>query len=306
MQATDVQAEFGPTSLALGAVYGPALQAHLDELDLRDGWYFLAVAHDFLPNAATPEQFLLRTPYTARHRFEEGLDALAERGLMERSAAGEYRITARGEEVFGSAMATVARALSEIDLPVAPARLDRLIGLLDRLVAACLIAPEPAEKPCITTNRNSDPGPQGPPALRVLQYLSDMNSFRDDAHLAAWRPHGTSGHAWEAFTDLWHGEARSADELAEKRAARRFSVEEYAAALDDLAARGWIEQGPDGGWQLTDKGRALRQTVEDETDRLYYAPWTVLPERELAELGESLAALRKGLETRREDARASG
>ena len=281
MQASDVQAEFGPPGA--GAVYAcPA--THFDELDLRDGWYFLAVAHDFLPNAA-PE----RSAPHAVHRpapLRRGLDALAERGLMERSAAGERRITARGEEVFGSAMATVARALGEIDLPVAPARLDRLIGLLDRLVAACLIAPEPAEKPCITTNRNSDPGPQGPPALRVLQYLSDMNSFRDDAHLAAWRPHGTSGHAWEAFTDLWHGEARSADELAEKRRRAGFLSKSMPPRWMIWPRAAGSNSAPDGGWQLTDKGRALRQTVEDETDRLY-APWTVLPERELAELGRA-------------------
>jgi len=302
MQPSDVHAEFGPTSGALGAVYGPAIQAHLDDLDLRDGWYFLAVAHDFKPDPATPERFLIRTPYTARRRFENGLSTLAERGLMERSAAGAYHFTARGQEAFDSVMATVARSLGEAGSAISPDRLKRLVNLLDRLVAACLAAPEPAEKQCLTTNRNSDPGPDGPPALRVLQLLADMNAFRDDAHLAAWRPYGTSGHAWEAFTYLWRGDARDADELAGKLATRRFSAEDYAAALDELAARGWIESAPNGGWQLTAEGQALRQAVEDETDRLYYGPWAALTEPELAALGEGLAALRTGLEALGENA----
>jgi DNA-binding MarR family transcriptional regulator len=302
MKPADVHAEFGPTSGALGALYGPAIQAHLDDLDLRDGWYFLAVAHDFKPDPATPERFVARTPYAARRRFEDGLSALAERGLMARSAAGEYRITASGQAAFDSVMATVARSLGEIAPPIAPDWLTRLVDLLDRLVAACLAAPEPAEKPCLATNRNSDPGPSGPPALRVLQLLADMNAFRDDAHLAAWRPYGTSGHTWEAFTYLWRGDARTADELADKLAVRRFSAEDYSAALDELAARGWIEPAPDGGWQLTAEGQAARQTAEDETDRLYYAPWAALTEPELAELGEGLAALRTSLEALDENA----
>ncbi len=158
------------------------------------------------------------------------------------------------------------------------------------MVEAALAAPEPASKRALIVNRRSDPGPQGAPLLRLVQYVADLNAWRDDAHLAAWRPQAVSGPAWEAFTLLWRGEAHTPAELANKLDFRGLAEDDYAAALDELIAPGWI--APQGSsFELTAAGSALRQQVEDETDRLYDAPWAALSPAELAELGTLLAAL---------------
>ncbi|MDY7042442.1 MAG: MarR family winged helix-turn-helix transcriptional regulator, partial [Chloroflexota bacterium] len=144
-------------------------------------------------------------------------------------------------------------------------------------------------------SRWTDPGENASGAARTDQYLTDLYCFRDDAHLAAWRRHDVSGHIWEALTFLWRGDARTAEELAEKLPRRGHSVEAYTEALDDLAGRGWIEETPDG-YQSTAQGRALRQEAEDATDRYFFAPWACLNDAEKIQLHTLLTRLRDNLQ----------
>ena len=53
------------------------------------------------------------------------------------------------------------------------------------------------------------------------------------------------------------------------RKTRGWSGEEYAAATDRLRERGWLDADGD----FTDEGRAQRQRVEDDTDRLAVEGW---------------------------------
>jgi hypothetical protein len=53
------------------------------------------------------------------------------------------------------------------------------------------------------------------------------------------------------------------------RKTRGWSPEEYDAATDRLRGRGWLDTGGD----FTDAGRAARQQVEDDTDRLALTGW---------------------------------
>jgi hypothetical protein len=67
-----------------------------------------------------------------------------------------------------------------------------------------------------------------------------------------------------------------------------------------LAERGWlVEQA--GVYGMTEQGRAIRQQAEDETDRLFYEPWSKLDDGEahelrslLTRLGERARALHEG------------
>jgi hypothetical protein len=57
---------------------------------------------------------------------------------------------------------------------------------------------------------------------------------------------------------------------------RRWSEQEWAAAVDSLAARGWVT--PAG--ELTPAGRTARREIEEHTDRLALGPYAALgPER---------------------------
>ena len=128
---------------------------------------------------------------------------------------------------------------------------------------------------------------------RIEQYLSDLGAFRDDVHLAAWKPHDIQGHAWEAFTFIWRGEATTLEALADALKPRGFTSEDYAAALEDLRARAWIEERA-GEYRVTPEGGKLRQAAEELTDAYYYAPWEVLSEDERQTLRDLLSRLAEG------------
>ena len=133
------------------------------------------------------------------------------------------------------------------------------------------------------------------PALAWIdQYLSDLNAYRDDAHMASWQPSGIGGAAWEAFTCLWRGEARTLAELCDRLAFRGHAGQDYVDALEDLAARGWIAAAGEG-YRLTDAGRAVREGAEQTTDAYFFAPWACLAESDLEELRALLVGLRDGL-----------
>jgi hypothetical protein len=301
MKPPEIQLLLGEMTQALGALYGPDYQKQAESYGLPDGpLYNLIVSHDFLPDDTSPARFLVRTPYTSWKVYSTNLATLAERGLIDPVGPGTYRLNDAGKRIVHELEDTLNRLLGRYQ-PLPAADLERLAGLLGRLVEASLHAPEPADKPSISANRHSDPGPQGAVLLRILQYRSDLNSFRDDAHLAAWRPLGISGPAWEAFTYVWRGDARTAAEMAEKQAFRQISAADYARLLDELVEKGWLTV-TDGAYATTEGGAALRQQVEDLTDQTYYAPWQVLNEGEQNDLGNLLVALRDALKALAEPA----
>jgi DNA-binding MarR family transcriptional regulator len=257
-------------------------------------WGTLAVAHDFEPKTASAARFGIRNPYSNPAVFEERLKTLAEKGVLAPAGDGEYTITDKGHELvqqLGDVLEDTMRATTP--LPVAD--LDRIAGLVFKLIEAMAKIEKPADKRSFFTNRSSDRGPSSPPMLRFLQYVADLGAFRDDSHLSSWRSLGVSGQAWEALTFIWHDEAHTAAELVEKLEQRSHDADAYSAALDELVAQGWVEV-VDGSFRLTDAGQTLRDEVEAKTDAYFYGAWTVLSPEELAELGDLLARLRDALE----------
>jgi DNA-binding transcriptional regulator PaaX len=115
--------------------------------------------------------------------------------------------------------------------------------------------------------------------------------------MAAWRPLEISGHAWETFAFVCDGQAATADELFDQLAHRGYSRAEYAATLEDLTRRGWLER-PDtaGAYRVADAGRAARAEAERRTDEYFYAPWSRLSEDEIVEVHDLMVRLRDRLQ----------
>ncbi|HJZ46612.1 MAG TPA: hypothetical protein VKE41_05580, partial [Roseiflexaceae bacterium] len=151
--------------------------------------------------------------------------------------------------------------------------------------------PEPADKPALLASRLTDPGAHAGPAALTDQYLTDLVRFRDDAHIAAWRPYEIDGLAWEALTLIWRGEAYSAETLAKRLERRAQPVQAYVLAIHELVERSWIAQYSET-YRVTDRGAALRQQAESMTERYFYAPWSCLSDAEIGELRGLLAQLR--------------
>ena len=92
--------------------------------------------------------------------------------------------------------------------------------------------------------------------------------------------------------------------MAEKMNFRGHDETFYAAAMDDLVARNWVE-ADDGAFVLTENGRAIREAAELQTDRYFYAPWLALNQAEINELRSLLTALKERLAPLVEEATAA-
>jgi hypothetical protein len=126
----------------------------------------------------------------------------------------------------------------------------------------------------------------------------------DEAHLALWwaitalREHRGDGHLAALVDAELTGleslvvHAASGEVPAEVlRTTRGWSEDEWAAALAGLAAAGIV----DADGSFTDAGAALRQQVEDRTDRLAAGPWSQLEEAEASELRDLVRPWSKAL-----------
>jgi DNA-binding MarR family transcriptional regulator len=267
---------------ALDPHYRPAMQQALADAGLEGRhWGILLFTQGVEPQPLSTARLHGFSPYNALESLAKRQAEAAEKGLIA-PVEGGYRLTEAGRGALQASFGAVYQALSAFEpLPAGDTR--RLVELLRRLVDASLTAPAPADKSHLIASRKTDPGATVSLAAQVDQYLTDLNGFRDDAHIAAWQPTGIDGPTWEALTMVWRGDANTPEALAEKLTGRGLELPIYAAALRSLAERGWLAER-DGTYSVTDQGRAIRQQVEDETDRLFYEPWGVLDDGEAQEL----------------------
>jgi hypothetical protein len=123
-------------------------------------------------------------------------------------------------------------------------------------------------------------------AAAVWQHLTTLREHRGDGHLAALVVAGLSG--LEAHLTLV-GTGSITREILQ--AARGFTDEEWEGAASVLRDRGVL----DGAGALTAEGRAIRQEVEDLTDRAAAAPWARLGDAGCDELARLLVPLSRAL-----------
>jgi predicted transcriptional regulator len=267
--------------------YWRGMQAAIAETEMGNNWFPMSLVRGSDPQPFSSDRYHAMLPYSTRQVFVDRLEELTQIEWLERVGEDAYILTDLGRSTIESIFAKAHEGLNTITV-LPTDKSERLADLLQRIVAATLEAPEPADKWSIAYSRWTDPGADASPAARIDQYITDLHRYRDDAHVAAWRPYDVSGHTWEIFTFIWRDRVATAAEMAERMEQyRRYTTEDYQAALDDLAARGWVV-GQDGRYQVTDKGHQLREEAEEATDRYFFVGWDALDENELAELGELL------------------
>jgi DNA-binding MarR family transcriptional regulator len=299
MTVTDLYTLSQETLQALDLHYRPAMQQALADAGLEGRlWGMLLYAQGVEPQPLRVLWLHGFSPYTTAEVLGERVQEAASLGFLA-SAEDGYWLTESGRRALHGSFAAVHQTLAGLELLPAD-DMRRLAELLRRLVDTSFAAPAPADLSHLRASRRTDPGAGLSFAAQIDQYLTDLNGFRDDSHLAAWRPYEIDGTAWEALTLIWRGEADTPEALAEKLAGRRQEPAAYAAALRSLAERGWVAEQA-GLYSLTEQGRALRQQAEDETDRLFYEPWGSLDDGEaqelrllLARLGDRARALQAG------------
>lgn len=280
--------------VALIERYVPALDRAAAAAGAGDEWYLLLTAACVEPEPLTIERLLVRARYTAPVFFADQIDRAVEQEWLAPDEQGYY-LTWDGRRLVERLIAVGREAMAQLK-PLPYSNLVRLASLLGRIYDAALTSPYPPGTWCLRTTASLDPGRTAPPpVVRIDQYLSGLEAFRDDAHLAAWAPWGVSAAAMEALTLLWRGEAVSLNEVCEQLLARQHSRTLCVAALDELRARGWVD-GPNEALGLSEEGCTWRDTVEARTDEYFYRPWiAALKEGELSELRDLLTRCCEGL-----------
>lgn len=265
--------------------------------------WFLIQAIEFEPDPLSVANLRVRDIYASESIVQALLELMASEKWFDRvkdpeQAQDVYTLTEAGRAAVHTLRAGSREIMATLE-PLPAAEIARLESLLLRLIEASLNSPNPPGVWCLAHSRNRASDPQSAPLLKIAQYFADFNAVRDDAHMAAWQPLGVEGYVWEAFSFVWSGTATSAEALFDQLAYRGYSRNDYEAALQLLAGRGWLaEAGNDSSkvYQLTEEGRAIREEVEQLTDEYFYGPWACLAEGEVGELQELLVRLGEGLQ----------
>ncbi len=276
--------------LALGAKFRSANESINQETGLEQlVWNQLITALSYEPEAISTAQLRRRNPYSAPSVSDQRLESLRARGWLEAQPPSEFRLAESGRAQALSILQTL-RAYHATIQPLPIEEMDRIEEMLRRMVSAAEGAATPPGTWCLTRARRLSPPDSAAPTTKVDYYLSCLNAFRDDSHLAAWQAYEVSGEAWELFTSIWRAEQKTLDELSTELAFRGQAREVYEAALKQLAAKGWVAETNDG-YSPTAAGKALREQVESTTDQFFTEAESALTEPQAQELGALMAKL---------------
>lgn len=249
---------------------------HLPDWDI----ILMQTAYSLEPALLSPAFLIERAPYTRPESFLERMYAATQRGWLHEKKGG-FGLTDAGREIVEGMYELGDRLHAKMETLTDP-EMERLLSLSDSVIVKIKRLPAPARKPAFELSLLYERGASTPRIVQVRQRILVLLSFRDDAHVAAWRPCESDGQLWEAFTLIWREQAGSAAELAKQLPHRNYAESDYADALKKLTARGWITDR-DGRFITGDQAARMRQEVEDATDRLFAAAFVGLSPAEIRE-----------------------
>ena len=229
----------------------------------------------------------LPNPYSIIDPILDGLPRLVELGLLDQ-VGDAYMLTSAGCQLLTREdRGAHDYAAGRLGLP--PNDLARLAPTLHDIAERQRRAPEPADKAHqdrVPRLRRFDPR-QAPP-MQLEYALYALQRARDDAHIAAWRAAGFRGPPFELLSRVWAGAAATIAELVEQTRGR-MRAEDVAALLDELERGGYVTlQG--AAVTITGRGRNVRDAIERETDRVFFAPWPAIDAGWVCGRLEALAA----------------
>ena len=221
----------------------------------------------------SPAQVRAWDPYSTQDTHGEAFAALAAKGLVRVDEQGSFGLSPEGREAVDR-LHEAGRAFVAAHKPLPPHDLETASALLSSAVAATLADPVLSPRPGshLAGSRSlATFGADAPAMVRIEQAVYDLWHARDDAHMKAWRDAELEGPAMPVFTLVWSGEATTLPELTERLGGPE-SLAQIESSLAYLVASEYLEV--DGEQvRLTPAGALVRDDIERETDRIYFAPW---------------------------------
>ncbi len=296
--AKEIHAALDTAHQTLAGHFWGVLQAKAEEVGFV-GWDVTLTRRATGYEAGISLDYIMeQVPYMESSTTQGLLDQAAERGFLQK--LGEHYVATEAGRVGVTAVFDVANDTLAKLTPLSAAKLTNLFDLLGKLSDAMANAEEPAERPVIIDNRLFAAAEDHAILWQISRRMLDMVTFRDDAHVAAWRAKEVPGYEWEAFShvwgeNVWGDKVSTAAEVAGKLSFRGHDEATYTAALQRCVERGWMAVNADGVYSVTEAGQTMRQEVEDATDNYFYAPFAALNVPERIELYELLTHLAEAL-----------
>ncbi len=277
-------------------ISAPAIEKFAEENHLSAGYWSWGPAIILFPDEPiSAAQWMKIFPYGIPQTINGRLASAAEGGYLVADGEG-FRSTEKGRTVAHQGLQALTDGIAHLH-PISPNDIQRLVDYLIRLSDASFAAPEPPPKFCLTHYKNYESTfDNNTPLIRLfVHYFKELDFYRMDAHMAAWRVHDLEGNRWEVFSEVWGGKNNTLDKFFDELSFRGITREEYASILKELAARGWVQQDGET-YQPTAEGKRLRDEAEALTDTYFFAAWSCLNESELEELASLAGQLRDGLQ----------
>jgi hypothetical protein len=211
------------------------------------------------PMGPVPDEVILATFYN----FSEQAVRTAEIGQAWAKATPESLQAAR--------FRVVRRALDRVGVTYSDAEVAEARALIDPVVASLSLAGKP-----LAAANASVPLPTDP-VVALWQQLTVIREWRGDVHIAVLVANDIG--PCECMV-LQVGTGRFP--LGITQATRQWNEQEWNAAIERLAARGWVNA--DGS--MTEAGIAAREQIELDTDRLCTSIWAPIGDAGAARLAE--------------------
>lgn len=230
-------------------------------------------------------------PYGTFQLLLDHLPALVAAGYVTQDGE-QYMVSDAGRTAFAHAAAAREAYLATL-APIPANDLRRLIAQLQEIANRLWATPEPSAKPHQARSRRTPPSADAAPMVWLVDTVYSLWGARDDAHNAAWRAAGFDGPPFDLLSRVWSSEATTL--LALTEAVQQFQrPEDVQSGVNTLVTQGYLS--PEGETvTLTERGQAIRDAIEAETNRIYFAPWPPLTAADARWLRTTIEAVIAGL-----------
>lgn len=207
-------------------------------------------------------------PYATQWDQQQAASVAArDAGLVEEKG-GRWDLTPAGRDLLKRVRREADAYLASLPSPLSTEDLARLASLLGRAFDAITASLERRWHSHIPRAARMA-GDATHPMVALENAVYGLWQARDDCHMAAWQQASLDGPTVDTLTRIWRGEAASEEELVAKLTSQLPT--DVAGQLARLRRDGLVDA--DGPPRTTDKGAKARQTIEDETDRLFFSAW---------------------------------
>jgi len=265
----------------------PAVGEIASELGVERPFMFVLVQINMVQGAygrkgVTLPELQASDPYFVVDRFSMPIVELKERGFVLESSDGMLSLSGVAQAAVERLQAAgTAYVAGRIVLPIVDT--ERLAKELRR--AADAIAADPYFAPFPGSHLGgyralARYGNHAAPMVRIEQAIMELWGARDDAFTATWRAEDMEGPPLDVLSHIWSG-LNTLEEIAQALKLKQ-TPGDIESSLVWLVEREYVERDSDPRTSfagsgpllsLTPKGVMVREDIENETDRLYFASW---------------------------------